>query len=481
MIQRPFAVVGASFTAALFALNLLPDLAPVLLIAAAVCLGVCLFVRRLPARGTAALLLLSVAAAAVLFSAAQKAVWEPALAMDRHTGAMRAAATGETDGNEEEHRFFSVVRTEQGQRIMLVTPENYDLRPGDRVAFEGRLYASQPWVSRSSRVFLTCWYPKNLTVRRAQQSLLRDWPFYARRFLVERVTGLVGGEPGTVAAAMVTGVKDELTDETYAAFKRAGIVHVIAVSGLHMNLIVLALYALLRKLFVTKRRLCAAVCLLAAWAYAAVAAFTPSAVRACITVSAFLGGLLFHRRISPLNSLGLAAFVIQLVNPYAVCSASFELSFAATLGLLTVGRRLLAANPFEKIPFWLPRRALRAVYTALVITFSANVGCLPVFLFLGIDATYACFVSNLLTFFAVAPALLTGLFTALPGVLGRGSAGLCRLCTGYILWAVKKVSGVNWLPLISWQSALIAAAAVLLGLFVSACRKRIKKKRSEPD
>ncbi len=471
MIRRPFACLGLCFTVTLFVLNLLPDFTPVVLAATAICLGLCLALRRMPERGKAAMIVFGVAAAAALFTAAQKTVWEPALAMDRHTGVFHAAATGETSTNEEKQRFFSVVRTEQGQKLVLVTDRDYDLRPGDRVTFRGKVYAKQPWAGRAGRAFLTCWHPEELAIQRAERNLLRDWPYDARRFLTERITGRVGGEAGKVAAAMATGFKDELADETYGAFKNAGLVHVIAVSGLHMNLIVLAFYQVLRRVFRTGRRVSAAICLAAAWAYAAVAAFTPSAVRACIMISAFLGAVLFRRRVSPLNSLGLAAFLILLVNPYAVCSASFELSFAATLALLTVGRKLLAFDPFEKLPLRLPRKALRAVYAALVVTFSANVGCLPVFLFLGIDATYACFVSNLTTFFAVAPALISALLTALPGVCGSLSAGACRLCAGYILLVAQKVGSVNWLPLLSWPSAVLAAVATA-GWLLYRCKKK---------
>ena len=479
MIKNPFACIGLSFAATLFTLNLLPDFTLVLFAASAVCLGLCLFLKSLPERGSAAVLFLGVMAAAVLFTATQKAVWEPALAMDRQTGTLSGTATGETSVNAEQGRYFSVIRTDEGLKVTIVTNENYDLEPGDRVTFTGKLYADQTWSRRAGRVFLTCWYPKNLTVQQAQRNWARDWPFYARRFLIERITQQVGGEAGDAAAAMVTGEREGLSDETYTAFRRAGVAHIIAVSGLHMNLIVLALYGFLRRALHVRRQLGAAVSIAAAWAYAAAADFTPSAVRACIMVCAFFGAMLFHRRISPLNSLGLAAFSILLFNPYAVCSASFELSFAATLGLLTIGRKLLAANPFDRVKFKLLRGVLKALYATLAITFSATVGCLPVYLFLGIDATFASFVTNLATFFAVAPALITGLFTALPGVFGRLSALLCRLCVNYILLVVHQVSGMKWLPLLSLQAAVIFAAVFLLGFLFSACRKRIRKKKAE--
>ena len=462
MLRNPFACAGLGLTACLFALNLAPERTLIVFLAATVCFAACLLVRNLPRRGGALVLCLSVMAAAVLFAAAQKTVWEPALALDRRVGSWSGTATGEAFAGE--NGCFSVLRTDGGQRVAIVSGDDYDLRPGDRVSFSGKLYAEQAWLGRADRVFLTCWYPQNVVIQRAERNLIRNWPFYARRFLNERVTRLVGGEPGTAAAAMVTGMKDGLSDDTYFAFRKAGVVHIVAVSGLHKNLLVLALYRLLRWLFVTKRRLCAAAGVAAAWAYAAVAAFTPSAVRACIVITAFLGGVPANRRISPLNSLGLAAFLILSANPYAVCSMSFELSFAATLGLLLISRNLLDMSPFEGVRRRLPRRILTAVYSTLVVTFGASVGCLPVYLFLGVDATVACFVSNLGAFFAVSPALLTGLFTALPGALGRLSAKLCRLCTGYILFIVRQVSRRDWFPLFSVPSAVLflAVAAVWL-------------------
>ena len=157
-----------------------------------------------------------------------------------------------------------------------------------------------------------------------------------------------------------------------------------------------------------------------------------------------------------------------------------KLVFAATLALVTIGRRLLAMDPFARVRLTPLRKILTAVYAALAVTFSANIGCLPVFLFLGIDATFACFVSNLATFFAVAPALITGLLTALPGVFGRLSTVLCRLCVNYILFVAERVSAVKWYSLFSVEAAGIMAAVVLLGFLISVCRKKIKEKRSKP-
>jgi len=426
MLLNPFARIGLSFTVTLFVLNFCPDFTIAAFVTAAVCFLLCLFWKRLPGRQGSAIAFFSAMTAALLFFGTQGLYWTPACLLDGQTMTICGEATGE-ESPCGEYGTLTVLRTDSGERVRLCTKEKMNLNPGDRVRFVGKLHADNAWSNRAERAFLYCWAPKNISVQKTQTVRLRDVPQYMRRTLFDRIVSLVGKENGAVAAAMVTGDKSLVSDDIRNAFSVSGISHTIAVSGLHMNLVVLALYRFLSFLFRTRRRFCALLCIAAAWLYAAVADFTPSAVRACVTTSVFLGGIALYRKANPYNSLGLAAFLILLCNPYAVCDLSFELSFSAAFGLIWLGEKMRAFQPFARVKPKALKKALTAVYDAVSVTLCATVSCMPVYVWQNFDVTCACFFTNAATFFAVPPVLVTGLISALPNQ--KNWAGIAKTVT----------------------------------------------------
>ncbi len=474
MLLNPFARIGLSFAVTLFVLNYCPDFTTAAFITAAVCFALCLLVRQLPGRDGSAVVFLSAVMATLLFAGTQGVYWAPACALDGQAVAVSGEATGEIAPCGE-YGYLSVLRTDSGERVQFCTKEKPDLQPGDKVSFYGKLSADNAWTNRAERVFLCCWYPKNISVQKTQTVRLVDAPKYMRQFLFERISDLVGEENGAVAAAMITGDKSLVTQDIRRAFSVSGISHTIAVSGLHMNLLVMLLYRLLSRIFRTQRRACAAVCMVVAWFYAAVADFTPSAVRACVMTCVFLGGIVFYRKANSYNSLGLAAFVILLCNPYAVCDLSFELSFSATLGLIWFGEKFSAFEPFARVKPKLVQKALTAVYRSVMITLCATISCMPVYAWQDFDVTCACFFTNAAIFFAVPSVLITGLSAVLPGAVGRVSAALCRICTKYILLVVDCVGKAEWISLFSAQAALIASVVFSVGALIWFYRKKVPK------
>lgn len=149
-------------------------------------------------------------------------------------------------------------------------------------------------------------------------------------------------ELASVLRAMLLGQKHELSDEHNTLFMRSGTMHLFAISGLHIGIIAGAIHALLVLL-----RLPApvrfVVALAALWLYVDITGASPSAVRAFIMVALVETALVLRLPRNPLAALAGSAFVVVLVWPMQLFSASFQLSYAIVAALLLFGLPLADA------------------------------------------------------------------------------------------------------------------------------------------
>ncbi len=202
---------------------------------------------------------------------------------------------------------------------------------------------------------------------------------------------LVGqfGEPDSqaVLTALIIGDRGQISSELRQAFNQAGAGHLLAISGLHIGIVATVAFALFR--FVTSRihsllwrawsRKCAALLsLLPVFVYGVMAGFSPSTQRAVIMVAVFLFTFLFESEQDPLNTLALAALVILLIDPPSLFSISFQLSFAAVLGIIYGLSRLRysATNPSSGMK----RQSIRlrtTILTFFLVSCLAICGSLP--------------------------------------------------------------------------------------------------------
>ena len=163
-----------------------------------------------------------------------------------------------------------------------------------------------------------------------------------------------GLPPPTVglAAAVLIGDRTLAPPELERAFRDAGTLHLMAVSGLHVGLVALLIYGA-AILLGAERRTALAALLAALPLYAALAGGRPSVVRAVLMAGALIVGMRRGLSGTALNGLGLAAIVLLAVAPGNALDVGFQLSFAATLAILAAVRpRDPAAGSWERPPFW---------------------------------------------------------------------------------------------------------------------------------
>ena len=170
---------------------------------------------------------------------------------------------------------------------------------------------------------------------------LRQWIFTCRQWVVITLQRYIPGrKEAGLAEALLIGYKDDLDKSLVEAYSNTGVVHVIAISGLHLGLIYWLLLLLTRPL--KGRRHLAMVRLLLLlvplWAFTLLAGAQPSVVRSAVMFSCIAFGEIVARKASIYNTLALSAFVLLCFNPFWLWDVGFQLSYAAVLSIVTFFR-----------------------------------------------------------------------------------------------------------------------------------------------
>ena len=143
----------------------------------------------------------------------------------------------------------------------------------------------------------------------------------------------ISGDEGNLCAALFLGDRSYLDDSVLKGFERAGVSHILALSGMHMSIIMGIFGMLLQKLRIHKYIRAIVLSLLAVF-YLAITGFSVSATRSVIMLMTVYLSMLFSLRSDPLTSLSVACALILFISPGAVIDAGFWMSFAATFGLI---------------------------------------------------------------------------------------------------------------------------------------------------
>ena len=202
-----------------------------------------------------------------------------------------------------------------------------------------------------------------------------------------------------VLKGMLIGDKSNLPDDIYEKFQKVGIVHLLAVSGFHTSLWSMIIYRALLKNGIS-RKFSAGLCIVFIIFFLGLTGFSKSTIRASLMLIIFFGGRMTKRQNDSKNSLGLAAIIVLLINPFAGADVGFLLSFFATLGILTLSpsmQKYARAKLKKWIKNYEVRQKVESLVTVVFVSISAFAFTLPIImLFIG-ELSLVSPLSNLLT------------------------------------------------------------------------------------
>ncbi|MCE5346108.1 MAG: ComEC family competence protein [Bacteroidales bacterium] len=191
----------------------------------------------------------------------------------------------------------------------------------------------------------------------------------------EKIIGMykergITGDRLALVAAMTLGQKSMLDPEQKQNFIKAGVMHIMAVSGLHaviLSLFVFNLLFFLKRRFNTLRIL---ITILILWSFAFVTGLTPSVLRATLMFSFLQAGNLMKREVNGINSVLASAFVLILIRPSVIFDAGFLLSYSAVIYIISFYKDLYHLILFKN-------RLKDKIWQSVVVTIVAQAGTLP--------------------------------------------------------------------------------------------------------
>lgn len=271
----------------------------------------------------------------------------------------------------------------------------------------------------------------------------------------------ISAEEAGLIRGLTIGDTGGLSRPTIDRFRRAGLSHLLAVSGSNVA-IVLAGVAVLAARLSFRARMAACACALIL--FVLVVGPDASVLRAAAMGAVGLLALASGRQAEPLHALGSALMLIILLRPQLVFAVGLHLSLAATGGIILWASHIHRALPFPPL-----------LNLPLAVTLSAQVAVLPLLLGVFGEASLVAPLTNLLAAAAVAPATVLGLAAALLGALHPWSGGLVLqaaepfaawiLLVGRVgsepAWATLTVP--SWMGVAAAAPVCIAAACTLRG------------------
>ncbi|MBQ3133940.1 MAG: ComEC/Rec2 family competence protein [Clostridia bacterium] len=471
-MKRTFGVIGCAMAAGLV-LCLCVNIT-VAVVVAALCVAAAIVAACLPRRWRRSGMLtalLSVALVIGLFAAREWTVRRPLTAY-HGTGAEVTAVVTEVRPETAVSSATYTLRVTDGD-LPIGTKLRYWQSDGLRMwevgdGLTGRLWLTDVREQSGSAavanamaadgVFLYAWpirYGGVSPINAGELNWFEKTVFTVRSAALDRLTVLSGDAYG-VTAGICLGEDSTLSDAVAMSFRRSGVSHLLVVSGLHVSLVAMGLFGILRRWMSSRTAVLIVLPILAS--FVCLMGLTASVVRAGVMVTILLAGHLFTRQADSLNSLGLAFAVLVLVDPFCVYDIGLQLSFGATLGIVLLYKplfegfsRLLRIRPFQTGWRALPEKTV----SALAVTLAATLPILPLTAVSFGEISLVSPLTNLLTVWAATWNLTAGWLTiaiglipVIGGVLVVPIAWVTQLLADYLIGVTDLLGG--------WSGAVLS-------------------------
>ncbi len=277
----------------------------------------------------------------------------------------------------------------------------------------------------------------------------------------------------SIINALFLGQRQDISQETFKQYQDAGAIHILAISGLHIGIILLILNHAFKALERIKRygkviKLIVIIVIL--WTFAIVAGLSPSVLRAVTMFSFFAIGIQNKSEINTYNSLFVSMFVLLCFRPMFLFSVGFQLSYLAVFAIVWI-------QPiFNRIyqPRWYITKKLWETFT---VTIAAQLGLFPLLIFYFHQFPLLFFVSNIIIIPLLGSLLCFGIFTitlALFNILPASIATLFGNCIDFMNTIIGTVASYKTMVVrdIPFSSNMLLISYFIILTSILAFKKR---------
>lgn len=298
--------------------------------------------------------------------------------------------------------------------------------------------------------------------------------FGLRKFLSGKITNSgMSAKNAMVANALILGQKEYLDKDVLRSYSSAGAMHVLAVSGLHVGIIMLILTTLFNPLkkFRHGKNLFLLAVLGGIWFYAVITGLSPSVLRAAVMFTFIVIGKELERDTTVYQSILVSAFLLILIEPFIIFQVGFQLSYLAVLGIVYLQPRI------ENL-IYIKNKLLFKAWQISAVSIAAQIATFPLGLYYFHQFPNFFLLSNLLViplaFFILIIGIAYLVFHAVPflsDLLLWVFDGMITVLNFGVEWVEKLPYSILWGISIHWYEVFLLYLSILLGSIAFIYRK----------
>lgn len=261
-------------------------------------------------------------------------------------------------------------------KINLVSLTDLKVNEFEYINAKLYVYGADSGYNLSKGIFLSSYYDGNSYVESMGKTKFSLYSFAvsARIAMKKSLDSLLSEDYSALCKAILLGDKKALSYDIKSAFSETGTSFLIVVSGMHLAIVVGFVLFILKKINKSRKIQCI-VTSLTVFIFMAITGFTPSVIRSGIMVLVTCGASLLFRRSDSVNSLGIAALVLTVFNPYSVGDIGMLLSFSATFGIVIWSKKI---TDYVIGKFNFKNRFLKYCINAISVSLSASLWIIPI-------------------------------------------------------------------------------------------------------
>ncbi|MDE3057935.1 MAG: DNA internalization-related competence protein ComEC/Rec2 [Bacteroidota bacterium] len=269
--------------------------------------------------------------------------------------------------------------------------------------------------------------------------------FPTKHFVVRVVRSVISGDEANFLLGLLLGDRSGISSDIKNAFINTGTIHVLAVSGLHVGLVVAVFYTLLGLLRFPST-LKNITTIIGLFFYMELTGAAPSVVRASLMVIVVLLSRLFQYRTNVYNALGVSAVILLLLDPRQLFNVGFQLSFAAVFSIVYFYPKL--ALLIKQIPEkWEEIKGVDAVLKLFAVSLSAQIGTLPFTAYYFGRVSVVSLVANIVVVPLIGVIVTIGFVSVLAGIVSMWLSTFFSETNNILLWfTLKFVAAASAVP-----------------------------------
>lgn len=376
----------------------------------------------------------------------------------------------------------------KSKKVLVYLDENQNIIEGDKISVTGKLELFEPAYNKgtfdarkyykSQHIYSKC-YGKSVEIVSKNSNRIVEGIFKIKQRMVKVCENCASREDAGVFMSIVLGDKSELEKDIQGLYQRNGIAHILAISGLHISMVGMFLYGVLRFVgFGILESATASLMLIAG--YGLMTGNQTSAIRAIVMFGVFVYARVFGRKYDMPTAASLAAIMILAESPLMLFESGFLLSFGAVIGICYVYPvfEKMLPDMEETLKTILLKRFLCSVFVSI----SVSLVTIPIILCGFFEYPIYSIVLNLLVVPSMSLVMtcilggcILGMFAPFFGKFLFGGAHYTLMFYSFLCHMVSKLPGGRLIPGVPQTWKIVVYYCVLL-LIVVVSRWKVSKK-----